>query len=44
MSPEEHDHFAPLAQPSVKVFDEGEVVGGRYFTGLNMKEGILRDM
>jgi hypothetical protein len=21
----------------VKVFDEGEVVGGRYFTGLNMK-------
>jgi len=28
MSPEERDRIARLAQPSVKMFDESEVVGG----------------
>jgi hypothetical protein len=40
MSPEERDHIAPLAQPSVKVFAEGEEVGGRYFTVLDMHKPI----
>ena len=28
ISPEERDHIARLAQPSMKVFDKSEVVGG----------------
>ena len=40
MSPEERDRIAPLAQPSVRVFAEGEEVGARYFTALDMQKPI----
>ena len=40
MSPEERDHIAPLAQPSVKVFAEGEEVSDRYFTVLDKHKPI----
>ena len=40
MSPEERDLIAPLAQPSMKVFAEGEERCGRYFTALDVRQPI----
>jgi hypothetical protein len=40
MSLEERDLMAPLAQPSLKVFAEGEELGSGYFTGPDMQTPI----
>jgi len=40
MSPEERDLIAQLAQPSMKVFAEGEERCGRYFTALDVRHSI----
>ncbi|OJA10099.1 hypothetical protein AZE42_07534 [Rhizopogon vesiculosus] len=40
ISPEEHGLMAPLAQPSLKVFVEGEELDSGYFTGLDMQTPI----
>ena len=40
MSSEERDLIAPLAQPSMKVFAEGEERCGRYFTALDVRHPI----
>ncbi|KAG1741429.1 uncharacterized protein EDB91DRAFT_328571 [Suillus paluster] len=40
MSPEERDLIAPLAQPSLKVFAEGEELPSRYSTVSNMQRPI----
>ena len=40
MSSEERDLIAPLAQPSIKVFPDGEQRGGRYFHASSMHKPI----
>jgi hypothetical protein len=40
MAPDERNLIAPLAQPFIKVFAEGEELGGRYFTAFDGQNPI----